>query len=77
MSSYMTSLHIDLNEAAKCVDMHSVVDMPLALLAALSSTLINCKIATTFGLTDENPIAYYSQLKVSSLGKESPLVFSS
>ena len=50
----MTSLHVDLNEAANCVDI-----MPLTLLAYLSRlrTLVqNTKMATIFGLTYEDSL---------------------
>ena len=49
----MTSLHVDLNKAAKCVDIK-----PLTLLAYLveaartpSHTCTKCKMATIFGIT--------------------------
>ena len=45
MTSFsMKSIHFDLNEAAKCVD------MPLTSLASLSRTRTKYKMATTFGL---------------------------
>ena len=50
MTSFcMTSLHVDLNEAAKCVD------MPLTLLAWLSHirALVQMQMVTTFDLTYE------------------------
>ena len=51
-SFYMTSLHVELNEAAKCINI-----IPLTLLASLLRlrTLVkNKKIATIFGLTYED-----------------------
>ena len=48
MTSYaMMSVHFDLKEAAKCFD------MPLTLLAFLSSTRTKYKMVTTFGLPYE------------------------
>ena len=44
----MKSLHFDLNEAAKCVE------KSLTLLAFLSRTRTKYKMATKFGLIDEN-----------------------
>ena len=51
MSFYMTSLHVDLKEAARCVDI-----IPPTLLVSLSHlrTLVQNKNATIFGLTYED-----------------------
>ena len=67
-SIYMTSLHVDLNEAAKSVDI-----IPLA----PSHTRTKYKMATTFGLTYEDLLANLWKLEASKLGKKSRLVFSS
>ena len=49
MTSYcMTSLHVDLNEAAKCVDYITHI---ASLLIAPSHTRTKYKVATIFGLT--------------------------
>ena len=50
-SSYMTSLHVDLNEAAKCVDIIPHATHIASLLIAPSHTLKKYKMATIFGLS--------------------------
>ena len=62
-SFFKTSLHFDLNEATKCVD------MPLTFLASLSRTRKKYKMVTTFGLTYDNSFTCYWQLEMSQLGK--------
>ena len=52
-SFYMTSLHVDLNEAAKCV--HIIYTTHIAsLLIAPTHTRTKYKMATIFGLTYED-----------------------
>ena len=50
-SFYTTSLHVDLNEAAKCVDIKPYTTHITSLLIAPSHTRTKYKMATIFGLT--------------------------
>ena len=65
----MTSLSLDLNGAAKCVDAAHNIASPYR---AQSSKY---KMATTFGLTYEKSCTYLWRLKLSQLVKSSQLVF--
>ena len=61
----ITSLHVDLNEAAKCVNI-----IPLTLLASLSRlrTLVQkYKMATIFGLTYEDSLTNHQSMKVGGI----------
>ena len=64
-SFYMTSLHVGLNEAAKCVAI-----IPFTLLASLSRpphTHAKYKMATIFGLTYENNQPIYESWRYKNL----------
>ena len=62
----MTSLHADLNEAAKFVDYSVHI---ASLLIAPSHTRTKYKMATTFGLTYEDSLTNFRKLGASKLGK--------